>query len=487
MKRGVPSLARRVSVSSKLITKADPVAAGLPASGGAEGDQGFSLRTLKGAATVSLNNQAMNDSIADLQVHDILTRAAARAGLEVHRGGIRRTSSRLCLGVEHGDYNGTELFGVATGRFLWLAYKPNHTDRVRLFSTNFPNDGIIDFKLGSVPAPQSAVIANTWARFPWGVDHILRRDGFALTHGFDAVLHGNIPGGGMSRSASLCLNLLLTFLDVNDITKPDDMKIIDMAQAVENDYIGSPCGNLDQIMIYFSSAGTGTHYDPKSRSIHHIPLGKAAVIGGTGACSEPAEPVPACDFRFVTLDTGTVRPGLEKSTYKIRRAECEELVALAGKEFGFSRLANIRDQALYDRVVARYGRSHVSLCARLNYVFHAQQRFHQMLDAWKAGDIETVGAIFRRDGIGLRDDYQISGPELETMCEIARSVPGVLGERMLGGGDKGAAGAIVRADSVEALKAAVDTQYPRRYPHLADKYAVHVCQMVDGVTVLKGL
>jgi galactokinase len=341
---------------------------------------------------------------------------------------------------------------------------------VRLFSTNFPNDGVIDFKLGSVPAPQSAVIADTWARFPWGVDYILRRHGFTLTRGFDAVLHGNIPGGGMSRSASLCLNLLLTFLDVNEIAKPDDMKIIDMAQAVETNYIGSPCGNLDQIMIYFSRAGAGTHYNPNSRSVEHVPLGAGTT-----------------DFRFVSLDTGTVRPGLEKSTYKIRRAECEELVALAGREFDFSCLADIRDQALYDRVIARYGRSHANLCALLNYIFHAQQRFHRMLDAWRAGDIETVGAIFHQDGIGLRDDYQISGPELETMCDIARSVPGVLGERMLGGGDKGATGAIVRADSVEALKAAVDAQYPRRYPHLADKYAVHVCQMVDGVTDLKGL
>ena len=130
---------------------------------------------------------------------------------------------------------------------------------------------------------------------------------------------------------------------------------------------------------------------------------------------------------------------MEKSTYKIRRAECEELVALAGGDFGFACLADIRDQAIYDRVIVRYGESHPHLCARLKYIFHAQQRFDKMVDAWQSGDVETVGAIFRQDGISLRDDYQISGPELETMCDIARTVPGVLGERMLGGGDKGAA------------------------------------------------
>ena len=412
----------------------------------------------------------MKDSTSELLARDTLGRLAATTSLQVAGGRIRRTSSRFCLGVEHGDYNGTELFGVGTDRFLWLAYQLNGTDRVRLYSANFPDDGTVDFKLGEVPPPKSPAVADTWARFPFGVDHVLRREGFKLAHGFDAVLYGNIPGGGMSRSASLCLNLILTFLEVNGITVPDEMKIVDMAQAVENDYIGSPCGNLDQIMIYFARDGMGTHYDPKTRSIRYVPLGRQAI-----------------GFRIVSLDTGTVRPGLEKSTYKIRRAECEELVAMAGREFGFSRLADIQDQALYDRIIARYGKSRPELCARLKYIFHARQRFDKMLDAWQSGDVETVGAIFRQDGISLRDDYQISGPELETMCDIARTVPGVLGERMLGGGDKGAAGALVRAESVAALQAAVDAGYPLRYPELANKYAVHACNMVAGVKVMGGL
>ena len=110
-----------------------------------------------------------------------------------------------------------------------------------------------------------------------------------------------------------------------------------------------------------------------------------------------------------------------------------------------------------------------------------------MLDAWKIGDIETVGRIFREDGIGLRDDYQISGPELETMSDIARTVSAVLGERMLGGGDKGAAGALVWADGVDDLKQAVINAYPRSHPKYADKFAVHVCKVVDGVKVFEGI
>ena len=101
---------------------------------------------------------------------------------------------------------------------------------------------------------------------------------------------------------------------------------------------------------------------------------------------------------------------------------------------------------------------------RLAYLVSAQENFRDMIAAWRRGDAATVGALFRDDGLGLRDLYRISGPELETMCDIARTVDGVYGERMLGGGDKGAAGAIVRADAVAALKAAVARAAPRHPP-----------------------
>lgn len=408
----------------------------------------------------------MTSSQIEKQAREKLAQLAAEAKLDVTGGRIRRTSSRFCFGVEHGDYNGTELFGVGTDRFIWLAYKPNGTDRVRLSSANFPADGVVDFRLGEVPAPRT--VAESWARFPYGVDYILRREGIPLKKGFDAVLYGNIPGGGMSRSASLSINLILTALEVNRIKGVEPMRIVDLAQLVENDYIGSPCGKLDQIMILFAKAGMGTHYNPADRSVQYVPLGESAP-----------------DFRIVSMDTGTVRPGLEKSTYKLRRAECDDFAALAGGAFGFKTLADVRDEALYRKVLEKFAASHPGHCDRLTYIFHAQRRFYQLLEAWKAGDIATVGQIFRADGVGLRDEYKISGPELETMCDIARTVPGVLGERMLGGGDKGAAGALAEPKAVALLRKAVETAYPRSHPAFGAKYAVHECRIVDGVKVSK--
>ena len=402
----------------------------------------------------------------DLAIRE-LERLAAESGLDLNGATIRRSSSRFCLGVEHGDYNGTELFGVGTDRFIWFAYKPNDVGRVRLLSGNFPDDGVISFASGRIPSPKSPEIADTWGRFPFGVDHVLRREGFVLSRGIDGVIHGNIPGGGMSRSASLTLNLILSLSEVNDIQFDEPMRVARLAQAVENDYIGSPCGLLDQIMILFAREGMGTHYRPGSSSIEYVPLGEEAI-----------------DFRIVGLDTGTVRPGLEKSTYRLRRAECEEFVELLRTPFAVSCLADVRDTNTYEHILASYQSSHPDLCDRLSYIFHAQRRFSAMLEAWKAGDVATVGRLFREDGIGLRDQYRISGPQLETMCDLARSVPGVLGERMLGGGDKGAAGALVRAESVGALEDAVRTGYPRSHPTYAEDFAVHVCKVVDGVTVL---
>ncbi len=400
-----------------------------------------------------------------------LQQLAKENGIDIAGGKMRRTSSRFCLGVEHGDYNGTELFGVGTDRFIWLAYKPSGTNKVRLYSGNFPNDGVIEYTIGKVPKPKSKEIAEIWGRFPYGIDHILKREGFKLKQGIDAVLFGNIPGGGMSRSASLCINLILSLFDANGIEVKQQVQIVDLAQAVENDYIGSPCGKLDQTMVLFAKEGMGTYYNPKDRAIEYVPMGKGAT-----------------DFRIVVLDTGTDRPGLEKSTYAIRRRECEELVAILQKAgFDIKCLADIKDEALYGKIMDRFGREYPHLCDRLNYIFHAQQRFYKMMDAWRSGDIETVGGIFRQDGLGLRDDYRISGPELETMCDIVRTVPGVLGERMLGGGDKGASGALVRAEAVEAVREAVDAAYPRSRPAFAGKYATHICKVVDGVRVYEGL
>jgi galactokinase len=404
----------------------------------------------------------------DLAACDRLARLGRDHGLSLRGARVRRTSSRFCLGVEHGDYNGTELFGVGTDRFLWLAWAPNDRGTLRLCSANFAAAGVVEVDPARMSSPGDV---RGWARYAHGAVAVLARDGIGVRRGLDIALYGDIPGGGMSRSASLCVNLLLTLLDANGATVPHPFRIVELARAIEHEWASSPCGVLDQTMILFAKAGHGTRFDPATATITHVPLGAAAV-----------------DFRLLALDTGTERPGLETSTYRARRAECDELVRLANaRGFAIQNLADVRDRGLLAAIAARLGPGHAHLVDRLVYVHEAQARFPRMLAAWQAGELATVGAVFRADGIGLRDRYRISGPELETMCDLARGVDGCLGERMLGGGDKGASGAIVRADAVDAVRAAVATGYPRSHPEFAERFAVHELALVDGVTVLDAI
>lgn len=405
----------------------------------------------------------MNLAARDAAARSLLAKLAHEKGLRLGSARLRRTSSRFCFGVEHGDYNGTALLGVGTDRFLWLAAAPNGGHRLRLCSANFVDEGVVEVDLDSPARPGEPA---GWARYAHGAVAILRREGFALRRGLDVAIFGDIPGGGMSRSASLCVNLVITLLEAHGLEVTPRFRIVELAQAIENDFVGSPCGVLDQTMILYARAGHATHFDPATRLIRHLPLGAAAP-----------------PFRLLALDTGTVRPGLERSTYARRRAECEELVRLVqAMGIAIENLAAVRDPAMKAAIDERLRGSHPQLLSRLEYLFAAQRRFAQMLDAWTAGDLVTLGALFRADGIGLRDRYAISGPELETMCDLARSVPGCLGERMLGGGDKGAAGAIVLAEAVADVRRAVAIGYPRSHPDHADRHAVHELAVVDGMT-----
>ncbi len=404
-------------------------------------------------------------SQADLRAARVLTEAAREMGMRLEGARLRRTSSRVCLGVEHGDYNGTDLFGIGVDRFLWCAFVARADDRLRLFSVAFASEGVVEVAVDAIPPP--GTVRGRWARFPFGVVATLTRAGIPLRRGMEAVIYSEIPGGGMSRSASLTLNLMLCLLDVNGIALDDRMRLATLAQAVENGYVGSPCGLLDQVMILFGRRDAGVHFSPRQGRVDYVPLGEGAP-----------------DFRFVVLDTGTERAGLETSAYVVRRRECEEIVHLL-QEAGMpvSCLAEV-GPAQFEAVAPRV--LPPRLLRRLAYLVRANERFPRMLEAWRRGDIPTVGRLFREDGFGLRDDYEISGPELEAMCEIARSVPGVWGERMLGGGEKGAAGAIMEAAAVPAVRDAVAARYPVRFPSLATRWAVHELSIADGVSVLEG-
>lgn len=392
-----------------------------------------------------------------------LLAAAQHCALDVTRGKVLRVSSRLCLSVEHGDYNGTDLVGIGVDRFLWIAFAHNDSGRVRAFSSAFPGQGVVTFgttRADSAPGERDA----SWAAFARGAACVLREHGLPLARGADLVVHSEIPGGGMSRSAALSIALLLALCEQPQRAASDRMRLARMAQQVENDHVGSPCGILDPLMIACAQSGRATIHRQRTHRIEHVAWG-----GQTeGLC-------------LLALDTGRSRHGLQHATYPQRRRECEEAMAILGPRLGCATLSEAVEEARFELAAALLSATRPDLLPRVRYLRDAQSRLPRMLDAFARGDAVGLGSCMRLDGIGLRDDYRISGNELEAMCDIVRAQPGCHGERMLGGGDCGASGAIVDPRRADAIADAVRREYPRRCPDYAHAFAVHRCATADGI------
>lgn len=398
----------------------------------------------------------------DRRARAALHAAARSAGLSVRGGFVVRASSRLCLSVEHGDYNGAPLFGTGIDRFLWLAARPNESRRARWFSANTPDEGVVELDLGT----RDEASTKGLSAFAKGAVAELRRDGIGVERGFDAVILGEIPGGGMSRSAALSLALLLAAARSNGVLVADRMHLARLAQRVENAHVGSPCGLLDPLMIAHARADHGVLHDPTDDSVREVPWG-----------------APDVPFAVLALDTGRSRHGLAQSTYPLRLQECQAMLERLRRGRRVRSLAEAVAHCEADALRAELA-DHPEWQRRFDYLRGAAARFPRLVAAFGRGDAVEVGACFRADGLSLRDDYAISGPELETMCDLVRGLPGVHGERMLGGGDCGASGAIVDAAREVAIAEHVRREYPLRCPVFAGSFAVHACRTAEGLAYL---
>lgn len=396
-----------------------------------------------------------------------LRAAMTDCGLDA-RGDVHwRVSSRLCLSVEHGDYNGTDLFGVGIDRFLHVAARRNQSGRIRIFSANAPDAGIVAFDAKSPPVAPPSFVDDAWPAFPIGAARVLLDEGRAIADGLDVVVWSEIPGGGMSRSAALSIGLLLAFAHEPAELLSDRMRLSRLAQRVENEHAGSPCGILDPLMICHARKDAAVLW----RNGNSAP--ETVAWGGT-----------ADALCMLALDTGRSRKGLKDATYPRRVQECAQILATAKLRIGGESLADLVRDDRYERAMASLADGPPELRARLRYLRGATSRLPRMVAAFARGDARELGACMRLDGISLRDDYSISGPELEAMCEIVRAQAGSFGERMLGGGDCGTTGAIVDPARADAILAAVRREYPLRCPAHAATFATHRCAVADGIVRL---
>jgi galactokinase len=273
-----------------------------------------------------------------------------------------------------------------------------------------------------------------WAHYVAGAAALLREDGCDLP-GADLFIDSDLPiGAGLSSSASLELGVLVALLALSDADM-DRTELARLGQRVENEIIGLRSGIMDQLAIACGAAGSALLVDCRTLATEPVPLPPG--------------------IRILVLDSAVPR-ALAGSAYNIRRAECE--AALRRLRDVAPQLRALRD-VTPDLLSEHADRLTDVELRRARHVVTENARVQASVTALRAGDVETFGRLMVDSHASLRDDYEVSGPELDTLVDLALTTPGVLGARLTGAGFGGCAVALATADAAERAAAAIPARY----------------------------
>jgi len=379
---------------------------------------------------------------------------------------------RVNLIGEHTDYNEGFVLPLAVDRVVAFAGRARSDRLIRLWSAHFSENASIE--LEGLPGNFEAQRAHLpgWARYVLGVISELVGEGIQLA-GFDAVVSGDVPvGGGMSSSAAIevataqaCMLFSRGAFTIGaEGATLQPMQVAALCQRAEHSASGVRSGILDQAASCLGSPGKAVLIDCRSLEYRYLPF-------------------DAPDISLVVIDTG-VRRELAASAYNERRSQCEEATRMLQAIITRNEPENhaaLAIRALRDitrEQFARYGSQLPEILRRrAGYVIAEDARVMETVALLERGAIEKVGPLLWQSHAGLRDEYEVSCLELDTLVEIARQVPGVLGARMMGGGFGGCTINLVRNDALEALQHAVDEQYPAR---TALQASFDVCRAAGG-------
>lgn len=366
-------------------------------------------------------------------------------------GGEIRTyfaPGRVNLIGEHTDYNGGHVFPCALTIGTYGLARKREDKKLRFYSMNFPEDGLVESSLEDLKPEKEA----GWTNYPKGVMWAFEEHGHKLDCGVDFLVYGDIPNGsGLSSSASL---EVLTGLMLKDIHGMDEITGKDLAvigQYAENHFNGMNCGIMDQ----FASA-----------------MGKkdAAIFLDTGTLTFEYAPVALPDARIV-ITNSKVKHSLVGSAYNDRRNESEEALEDLQKVLPVKTLGDLTEEAFEAHKEAIKN----PVCRkRAKHAVYENQRTIRAYKALKANDLETFGKYMNASHISLRDDYEVSCEEIDILVNLAWQIPGVIGSRITGGGFGGCTVSIVKNDAVERFIEKVGEGYRARTGHAAEFYVVDV-------------
>jgi galactokinase len=360
---------------------------------------------------------------------------------------------RVNLIGEHTDYNDGFVLPMAIERYTVIAAdRPSQeTNQIRLHSTLGDKSATIDLTKPLKPFPKGA-----WANYPAGVIAGFLARGLN-PGGFDALIHSTVPlGGGLSSSAALEV-ATATLLEVITGKKLDLVEKALLCQKAEHEYAGMPCGIMDQFISVLGRENQVLLLDCRSRKPELVPMTDASVA--------------------VLIINTNVKHELTGSEYPTRRKQCET----AAKILGVPSLRDATPEALefakgkMDEVVFR----------RARHVIGEIERTVHAAEGVRASNWPAVGQLMYASHRSLRDDYEVSCPELDAVVEIAEAIGilgGVYGCRMTGGGFGGCAVALVKSDAVEAISKKIAADYKKR---TGIEATIFVSRPAAGATVIK--
>jgi galactokinase len=358
-----------------------------------------------------------------------------------------RAPGRVNLIGEHTDYNEGYVLPAAIDRDAVMAASPRPDRQVRLYSANL--DAGFAFALDDIQHDAE----QTWSNYPRGVAWALEERGLRLA-GLDAVIESTVPlGGGLSSSAALEVATAIAFQSLAGFEMaPEEMARV--CQKAENDFVGMPCGIMDQFIACLGRRDHALLIDCRSLAYEHVPLGLT-------------------DHALVVVDTG-VRRELAASEYRVRRRECEQGAALLRAVI--PQVRSLRDLSPADLERHRKRLPEV-IYRRCRHVVTENARVLESVAALRRHDLEAFGRLMWASHESLRDDYEVSCGELDLLVKIARSAPGVLGSRMVGGGFGGCTVTLAARPALAAFREATTARYTRetgREPRIT------VCAVTDG-------
>jgi galactokinase len=363
---------------------------------------------------------------------------------------VAAAPGRVNLIGEHLDYNEGHVLPVAIDRSIMVAFAPRQDGRVRLYSLDFQQESAFD--LGEIERDPDA----PWSDYVRGVAWALREAGHRLW-GLDAALQGDVPvAAGLSSSAALEVAALGAFEAASGL-RLDRRDLALLGQRAENRFVGVACGMMDQMAAALSRAGHALLIDCRSLEYEAVPL-------------------PLAGLRLVVADSG-VRRALLDSQYNLRREECQRAAELLAAAIADPPIAALRDVSPED--LARHGDSlPPNLLKRARHVVEEERRVLLSVEALRTGDMEAFGEMLDASHRSLRDDFEVSSPELDLLVELAWAQPGVLGSRLTGAGFGGCTVSLVRAEAVEAFREGVVARYRAETGREGRMY---VCRSADGL------